>query len=924
MKHKILCLVVIAVFSLAHILHSQCSGGTNGGALNPVPATVYQTMPVTGGDYYTFTVPAGCFPTYDFSFCATDGGSAAFDTQLTILDGTGAYAGGFNDDFCGLQSHITWTPTTGGTYRILLNEYSCSNSGGAATLAYRAVTPSNMSYGSSTTVQASVAGITKCDFGQVIICIQVVTSGSCSPLSLTQFQFGSGSSTNVTLADASYIHIYYTGTTNTYSASGEFVTGGTAVAGGTNTINGFQALSAGTNYFWLAYDVNPGGTTGNLLDASCTQITVNGVNHTPTVTSPAGTRTISACTSYPGTSALGLKHWVKSNAGVTGNPVSAWADQSGAGVTGSLIQATVSSQPSVQSGLINFEDYLRFNGTSSILTSANSFTGASLFGATDNTILTVKNLKGGTVDYKWETAVVGPYRIGEENNSGVQRIDFVNNTSGNNSISGTTILNADVITEYLSNSNTLALKLNGNVDATIAHSLTFAPGAATSSLNLGGNGADNPLFCQVDLAEEMTFNKALSEAELRRVESYLSLKYGITLGNNQAGGAAIAYMESDGTIIWNQQTGYHNYVIGLGRDNAAGNSGLNKLKTTSVSSLNGSTDILILANGSVSAPAALTNDKSFLLTGNNAGTLATPLWLGANHAGPVTTIGAMTARIWAVQKTGTFAGNVIMEFDMSQVNGPAGYGTNANADIRLLIDDNLNFIDGSAGEYTISPTAGYATTGGKIDFAVPYSDLPAGTSYFALGSVNESTGPLPVHFTDIQVNCEASAARVQWTTGSETNNHFYTVERASESKGFVGIGSLPGAGNSSSSIHYTWYDEHPETGISYYRIRQTDYNGQFGFSAAVVLQSCLPLQAALYPNPFFGSTTLFIETKADDSVSWQVFDMTGHRIKTSKSEEVIREGLTEICIDLTAYASGVYILKLDLNSVVRTYKLVKN
>ncbi|MBD3638481.1 MAG: T9SS type A sorting domain-containing protein [Crocinitomicaceae bacterium] len=128
--------VIICVWMYMPDSISQCTGGTNGGAIAPAPTSTYQTMSVSDGTYYTFDVAtAGC-DSYVFTFCS-NGGSASFDTQITILDNSGSpVAGGYNDDFCSLQSQVTWTPTTTGTYRILIMTYNCSNSGNSGTLAY--------------------------------------------------------------------------------------------------------------------------------------------------------------------------------------------------------------------------------------------------------------------------------------------------------------------------------------------------------------------------------------------------------------------------------------------------------------------------------------------------------------------------------------------------------------------------------------------------------------------------------------------------------------------------------------------------------------------------------------------------------------------------------------------------------------------
>lgn len=141
MKKLYFYLVVVFIY-VSRSLNAQCSGGSNGGALNPAPSSAYQTMNCPAGDfYYTFVVAASsCYPQYDFSFCAADGSNATFDTQITILNNSGtAVAGGYSDDYCSTQSHVFWTPTMSGTYRVHVNRYNCVATTTAATLAYRFV-----------------------------------------------------------------------------------------------------------------------------------------------------------------------------------------------------------------------------------------------------------------------------------------------------------------------------------------------------------------------------------------------------------------------------------------------------------------------------------------------------------------------------------------------------------------------------------------------------------------------------------------------------------------------------------------------------------------------------------------------------------------------------------------------------------------
>jgi hypothetical protein len=131
-------IAVGSVFMNADVIHAQCSGGTMEGVL--VPTSSWQTATgATAGKYYKFRATAGT--SYQFTFCPANGGAASFDTELTLLTNTGAFAGAYNDDDCGLLSNLYWTATITDTFRILINEFPCSTNGISTTLAYRTVPP---------------------------------------------------------------------------------------------------------------------------------------------------------------------------------------------------------------------------------------------------------------------------------------------------------------------------------------------------------------------------------------------------------------------------------------------------------------------------------------------------------------------------------------------------------------------------------------------------------------------------------------------------------------------------------------------------------------------------------------------------------------------------------------------------------------
>jgi hypothetical protein len=145
-----------------------------------------------------------------------------------------------------------------------------------------------MTYSSSTVTQVTGGSATP-STDQQVIRIEVVTSGTLSPLAATSFTVNANGTTNIADINTATAKIYYTGATPTFSPVGLFGSATPTIAN--FNIVGSQTLLTGNNYFWLAYDVASGATNGNLLDGECTSVTV-GSAQTPTVTAPSGSRTI--------------------------------------------------------------------------------------------------------------------------------------------------------------------------------------------------------------------------------------------------------------------------------------------------------------------------------------------------------------------------------------------------------------------------------------------------------------------------------------------------------------------------------------------------------------------------------------------------------------------------------------------------------
>jgi len=122
-------------------------------------------------------------------------------------------------------------------------------------------------------------------------------------------------------------------------------------------------------------------------------------------------------------------------------------------------------------------------------------------------------------------------------------------------------------------------------------------------------------------------------------------------------------------------------------------------------------------------------------------------------------------------------------------------------------------------------------------------------------------------------------------TGSETNNDFFTVERSKNGLTFEPVAEVGGAGTTSSSADYVTYDDVALSGVSYYRLKQTNYDGQFEYFKIVAINlernsdgSCV---LRVFPNPCIGQCTIDLsDCKHNENadIKVEMVDATGNLV----------------------------------------------
>jgi len=148
---------------------------------------------------------------------------------------------------------------------------------------------------------------------------------------------------------------------------------------------------------------------------------------------------------------------------------------------------------------------------------------------------------------------------------------------------------------------------------------------------------------------------------------------------------------------------------------------------------------------------------------------------------------------------------------------------------------------------------------------------------------------LPIELVSFNAEVLYKLVVLNWQTASEINNDFFTAERSKDSEHFEKVGNIDGHGYSIAALNYSLTDEHPYPGLSYYRLKQTDFDDRFTYSQVVSVNremdnaSCL----IIYPNPASDFITIYLDKEISGDADFILCDVTGEIVYRQKISSTI-------------------------------------
>jgi hypothetical protein len=250
------------------------------------------------------------------------------------------------------------------------------------------------------------------------------------------------------------------------------------------------------------------------------------------------------------------------------------------------------------------------------------------------------------------------------------------------------------------------------------------------------------------------------------------------------------------------------------------------------------------------------------------------------------------------------------------------FNTNGAPDENVLFAGNAHIMraTNSAGPWTDEGGSGVFSPAAPTGYATSGITSIVSQTYFTLGYQNVI---LPVELYTFSGYLENGVVQLSWTTLSEENNDYFAIERSGTELHFDSIGFVSGSGESKVKLNYRFADHNPLEGVSYYRLKQTDFDGKATYSKIIIIQSHFEEPVlSVYPNPALSGEPIHIRldySKGKD-VMLNVMDMSG---------QTLFSGVVDLSQSIDLYdivpqhlSRGAYLLRFMLRGALFTRKII--
>jgi len=171
---------------------------------------------------------------------------------------------------------------------------------------------------------------------------------------------------------------------------------------------------------------------------------------------------------------------------------------------------------------------------------------------------------------------------------------------------------------------------------------------------------------------------------------------------------------------------------------------------------------------------------------------------------------------------------------------------------------------------------------------------------------------LPIELLSFTANCVEKKVQINWSTASETNNEYFTIEKSADALNWITLTTRKGAGNSYSYLSYSEEDKYPYDENTYYRLKQTDFDGKYTYSNVVVANCASDLNfnlISLNTGENGNEINLKFTANEGDQYYFTLFDYKGQLVQKRADKAI--SGVNEIHVDVKNLPNSIYLITLQ-------------
>lgn len=207
----------------------------------------------------------------------------------------------------------------------------------------------------------------------------------------------------------------------------------------------------------------------------------------------------------------------------------------------------------------------------------------------------------------------------------------------------------------------------------------------------------------------------------------------------------------------------------------------------------------------------------------------------------------------------------------------------------------------------------YIPTGTANTVANNVTSISFNGNFYRSWTLVEYDNPMPVELISFNHECKNDFTELKWTTSTETNNMFFTIEKSENGMIFETVNTIAGAGNSNMPLEYSFQVEPNK----YYRLSQTDFNGTTE-EIGNLFANCMEENELVWWQSMEKLSDVKLSGLEKGNLEYQLYDMSGKLIVNEKQSV----SSSDFMIQLPELPNGMYTISFINNDRVVAGKVM--